>query len=192
MPLLRPSDIAKLLRVTPRHVHRLADAQRLPGQRKTKGGQLRFIDCPALHRELKRLSAAKAASTERTQNRRLLSTLTAEITAKRIAYRRAFREMNRAERREVKDVIRDQRNPRKEIEYRYLDKIGFTPQQLIVVKRDIWPLLHPCAKWACTALRRIDQMEERELKMILRDSKPIQDFLEKISRKLAQSNGGQD
>jgi hypothetical protein len=175
MPLLRPSDIAKSLGMTSRHVHRIAAAKRFPGQRMTKGGQLRFFDCPALRREIQRLSAAKSASSERTRRKIELAKLGAKITAGRVAYRRAFGELSRVERWEVKDLLRDFRNPRKEIDRQYTERLGLTPAQLAVVNweldgtwRDTWRRL---GKWARAQTRRIDRLSDGEEELLHRELK---------------------
>ena len=189
MPLLRPSDIAKSLGMTSRHVHRIAAAKRFPGQRMTKGGQLRFFDCPALRREIKRRSAAKSASIDRTRRKIELAKLGAKITAGRVAHRRAFGELDRVERREVKDLLRDFRNPRKEIGRQYLDKFGLTPAQLVVVNWELDRMWRRLNKWACAQMRRIDRLEAGEGEMLLGELKPLLELAAALKLKFARSGG---
>ena len=192
MPLLRPSDIAKSLGMTSRHVHRIAAAKRFPGQRMTKGGQLRFFDCPALRREIKRRSAAKSASSDRTRRKIELANLGAKITAGRVAHRRAFGGLSRAERREVKILLLDFRNPRKQIDRQFLGRLGLTPAQLIVVNWELDRMWHRGNKWACAQMRRIDRLETGEGEMLLRELKPLLELAASLKLKLARSGGRKD
>jgi excisionase family DNA binding protein len=65
--LLMPAEVAAKLGVTVGHLRRLAKATRLPGQRVSKGGQMRFQDCAALQRYIENRPFKKRGSLARTR-----------------------------------------------------------------------------------------------------------------------------
>jgi hypothetical protein len=66
---LKPAAVAREMLVSVGQLRRVAKAQRIPGSRKTKGGQLRFRDCPALRTYLKDWLFKKVTSKNRPRSR---------------------------------------------------------------------------------------------------------------------------